>query len=48
VTEAVYRKQLRPVLTEGAEAMDRIFVSEDVRPRPDASSDPDRDSKRDP
>ena len=28
VTEAVYRKQLRPVLTEGAEAMDRIFVSE--------------------
>ncbi|WP_200959057.1 hypothetical protein [Terrabacter sp. Root85] len=25
VTEAVYRKQLRPVITEGAEAMDRIF-----------------------
>lgn len=25
VTEAVYRKQPRPVVTEGAEAMDRIF-----------------------
>ncbi|MEU9891688.1 tyrosine-type recombinase/integrase [Sphaerisporangium sp. NPDC051011] len=25
VTETVYRKQLRPVLVEGAEAMDRIF-----------------------
>lgn len=24
-TEAVYRKQIRPVLTEGADAMDRIF-----------------------
>jgi len=24
-TEAVYRKQLRPVITEGAEAMDEIF-----------------------
>jgi site-specific recombinase XerD len=28
VTEAVYRKQLRPVITEGAEAMDRIFGQE--------------------
>ncbi|MFC4012921.1 hypothetical protein ACFOY2_37230 [Nonomuraea purpurea] len=26
VTEKVYRKQLRPVLLEGAEAMDRIFA----------------------
>ncbi|MFF9284902.1 tyrosine-type recombinase/integrase [Streptomyces griseosporeus] len=25
-TEAVYRKQLRPVITEGAEAMDVIFA----------------------
>jgi hypothetical protein len=25
VTETVYRKQIRPVLLEGAEAMDRIF-----------------------
>jgi hypothetical protein len=25
VTEAVYRKQIRPILMEGAEAMDRIF-----------------------
>lgn len=25
VTETVYRKQLRPVLLEGAAAMDRIF-----------------------
>jgi hypothetical protein len=47
VTEAVYRKQLRPVLTEGAEAMDRIFVSEGVRPRPDAVAGPDADAKPD-
>jgi integrase len=26
VTEAVYRKQIRPVLLGGAEAMDRIFA----------------------
>ena len=25
VTETVYRKQIRPVLLEGAEVMDRIF-----------------------
>lgn len=25
VTEAVYRKQLRPVITEGAERMDQVF-----------------------
>ncbi|MFG1616380.1 hypothetical protein ACGFI3_26775 [Nonomuraea wenchangensis] len=25
VTETVYRKQLRPVLLEGAEAMDELF-----------------------
>ena len=24
-TEAVYRKQIRPVIIEGADAMDRIF-----------------------
>ncbi|KQU70161.1 tyrosine-type recombinase/integrase [Phycicoccus sp. Root101] len=48
VTEAVYRKQLRPVLTEGAEAMDRIFMSEDVRPRPDSLSTPESASKSDP
>ncbi|WP_245685399.1 tyrosine-type recombinase/integrase [Streptomyces yerevanensis] len=29
-TEAVYRKQLRPVITQGAEAMDEIF-SDDER-----------------
>jgi integrase len=27
VTETVYRKQIRPVLLEGAEVMDRIFVT---------------------
>ena len=32
VTEAVYRKQIRPVLTEGAEAMDRIFGQSNERP----------------
>ncbi|MCX5091855.1 site-specific integrase [Streptomyces sp. NBC_00365] len=29
-TEAVYRKQLRPVITQGAEAMDEIFADEDA------------------
>ncbi|MGO4601367.1 site-specific integrase [Terrabacter sp. 2YAF2] len=43
VTESVYRKQLRPVLTQGTEAMDRLF-----RP-PDRSSDrPGWASKTDP
>jgi len=28
-TEAVYRKQIRPVLIEGAHAMDRIFPAAD-------------------
>ena len=45
VTEAVYRKQLRPVITEGAEAMDRIFAIEALEgaagePEPSPKSDP--------
>ncbi|MFI1376937.1 hypothetical protein ACH4UY_33670 [Streptomyces longwoodensis] len=28
-TEAVYRKQLRPVIPKGAEAMDDIFADDD-------------------
>ena len=51
VTEAVYRKQLRPVLTSGAEAWDRLLESqshpadstaEDAagRPQTGAESDP--------
>jgi len=28
-TETVYRKQIRPVLIEGADAMDRIFPAAD-------------------
>lgn len=31
-TETVYRKQIRPVLIEGADAMDRIFPAADSRP----------------
>jgi integrase len=31
-TETVYRKQIRPVLVEGADAMDRIFPASDSRP----------------
>ena len=43
VTESVHRKQLRPVLTQGTEAMDRLF-----RP-PDRSADrPVEASKTDP
>jgi integrase len=48
VTEAVYRKQLRPVITQGAETMDRIFTSEDIQARPEADSGPDSDAKSDP
>jgi integrase len=32
VTELIYRKQLRPVMTEGAEAMDRVFRRPDDAP----------------
>ncbi|MEV8411265.1 tyrosine-type recombinase/integrase, partial [Streptomyces niveus] len=35
-TEAVYRKQLRPVITQGAEAMDVIFASSDEPPAAEA------------
>ena len=36
VTETVYRHQIRPVLEAGAQAMDRIFPSEDRQdPRDD-------------
>jgi hypothetical protein len=28
VTETIYRRQIRPVITIGAEAMDKIFASE--------------------
>jgi site-specific recombinase XerD len=34
VTEAVYRHQIRPVIQDGAQAMDRIFPEEE----PDAQS----------
>ena len=46
VTETVYRKQLRPVITEEAETMDRIFVSEDPQTHPRAGRDMDRKSGR--
>jgi len=35
VTELVYRKQLRPVMTEGAETMDRLFRRLDDAPNGD-------------
>ena len=28
VTETVYRRRIRPVITSGAEAMDKIFANE--------------------
>jgi integrase len=34
VTEAVYRHQLRPVLLNGAVAMDRIFASDAATAKP--------------
>ncbi len=33
ITESVYRHQLRPVLLNGAVAMDRIFGPDDTRER---------------
>jgi integrase len=36
VTELIYRKQLRPVMTEGAETMDKLFR----RPDPAAKGVP--------
>jgi hypothetical protein len=38
VTETVYRQQIRPVIIEGAEAMDRIFAT------PPDDSAPDEDA----
>jgi len=32
VTEAVYRKQIRPVIEQGATAMDRIFPTAKLKP----------------
>ena len=44
VIEAIYRKQLRPVITEGAEAMDRIFASQDPQKHPRTPTDVDPES----
>jgi integrase len=33
VTETVYRQQIRPVMVEGAEAMDRIFPKPEAGPQ---------------
>jgi hypothetical protein len=30
VTETVYRKQLRPILTEGSQVMDTLFLAADI------------------
>lgn len=46
VTETVYRKQLRPVIEEGATAMDRVFpvrgrsYSDSHSPRPETAKRP--------
>jgi integrase len=37
-TEVVYRRELRPVLTAGAEAMDRLFQSSPALPKVDTTS----------
>ena len=40
VTETVYRKQIRPVITDGAETMDRLFPNVTERESSDeATSD---------
>jgi hypothetical protein len=38
VTETVYRKQIRPVITDGAETMDRLFPSATERESSDAGT----------
>ena len=39
VTEKVYRHQLRPVLLQGASAMDQIFGDPDRQPDPDGQAE---------
>jgi hypothetical protein len=34
-TEIVYRRELRPVITTGAEIMDQLFTEAQFPPRPD-------------
>jgi len=36
-TEAIYRKQIRPVIIGGAEVMDRLFPRDSPEAGPDAS-----------
>ena len=43
VTETVYRKQLRPVISDGATAMNRMFPGREVRPSVGPSAPPPRD-----
>ena len=46
VTETVYRQELRPVLQEGAEVMDRLFrgVNGDTNPQRTEEAEPQPDS----
>jgi hypothetical protein len=39
ITETVYRKQLRPVVTGGAEVMDRLFPDSSRKAVRDTSAD---------
>ena len=39
-TEIVYRRELRPVITTGAEIMDQLFTETQSPPKPDAAQDP--------
>ena len=39
-TEIVYRRELRPVITTGAEIMDQLFTQTQPRPSPTANQSP--------
>ena len=47
-TEIVYRRELRPVITTGAEIMDQLFTETQPPPQPDSRRGPAQASRRSP
>jgi hypothetical protein len=47
-TEIVYRRELRPVITTGAEIMDQLFTQTQSPPQPDSRPGPAQPGRRAP
>jgi hypothetical protein len=47
-TEIVYRRELRPVITTGAEIMDQLFTQTQPPPQPDSRPGPAQPGRRSP